>query len=95
MISKPEAAADPFERDRLLVVGNCFGGSWIDDLRSLYPDWRITTSHTYLSGIADLARRPARAVLACVDASVPQLDNAVAGLREIAGDDAKLVLCAG
>ncbi|MGB2988302.1 MAG: diguanylate cyclase [Phycisphaerae bacterium] len=93
MISKVGPTADSFDHDRLLVVGDCFGGTWVDELRSSYSEWRIATSPSYLSGIAELARRPARAVLACVDPSLTQLDNAVAGLREAAGPDTKLILC--
>ena len=86
---------DSLERDRLLLVGSGpdGGAPWIEDVRGRYPDWEVACCDTYLSGIADLARKPARAVLACLDASAAQLDHAVAGLREAAGPSTKLVLC--
>jgi len=95
MISGPGSAVDSFERDHLLVVGNFFsgGGSLVDGLRARYTDWTVTTCESYLSGIAELARRPARAVVACVDPASTRVRNAVAGLREIAGGHTRLVLC--
>lgn len=94
MISTLDITADPLERDRMLVVGNCFAGrDWIDGLRARYPEWTVATCNSYLSGIAELSRQPARAVLACVDPSLTQLGNAVAGLRKAAGAQTRLVLC--
>jgi len=94
VISTAETIADPFNRERMLVVGHCFGGDeLVDVLRSCCSEWTVATSDSYLSGIADLARRGARVVMACVDPSMAQLDNAVAGLREAAGPDTRLILC--
>jgi diguanylate cyclase (GGDEF)-like protein len=88
-------AADPLEPERLLLVAPSSDQPrpWIEDLRARYPGWEVTCCDTYLSGIAELARKPARAVLARVDASAAQLDHAVAGLREAAGAAARVVLC--
>lgn len=94
MISDPGYLVDPAERDRLLVVGGRGGGrQLLDTLRSRYPDWSVSACDTYLSGIAELTRRPARAVIACVEPAFARLDRAVAGLREAAGAEAKLILC--
>ncbi len=94
MISTPRSAVDTSDRDRLLVVGNlATGNDWIDGLRDRFPAWTVGTSATYLSGIAELAQRPARAVLVCVDPSRLQLGHAVAGLRDVAGSHTKLILC--
>jgi len=95
MIAQVDMISDPLERDRLLLVGE---GSeqdsrWIEEVRERYPTWEVASCESYLSGIADLTRRPARAVLARVNGSAVQLDNAVAGLREAAGPSTRLVLC--
>ncbi len=89
------AASDPFDRDRLLLVeeGSEQDSSWIEEVRGRYPTWEVATCDSYLSGIADLTRKPARAVLARVHGAAAQLDNAVAGLREAAGPSTRLVLC--
>lgn len=94
MISTPRCAVDTSDRDRLLVVGNlATGDDWIDGLRDRFPAWTVGTSATYLSGIAELAQRSVRAVLVCVDPSRLQLARAVAGLRDVAGNHTKLILC--
>ena len=87
--------ADPLERERLLVIGRgpAADPAWLEGLRTRYPDWVVTRCDTLLSGIAELARRPARAVLACVEASQTRVDDAVAGLREAGGAAARIVLC--
>ena len=94
MTRTPETIHDPFERDRLVVVtagiDNC---ALPDTLKSRYPDRRIVTCDSYMSGIVEVAHRPTRAVIALVNSSVHQLDNAVAGLREAAGEKVKLILC--
>lgn len=85
---------DPFMPERWLVVTEqAVGGSVAQGLRQIFPDWDVTCCESYLAGIAELQRRPARAVLACVDPSFPELDQALAGLREAAGADTKLLLC--
>ena len=94
MISGLDATTDPFMGDRILVVADRLSGANIaEELRNRYPDLSIASCDSFLSAIADLAGRPSRAVLACVDPSLPQLGNAVAGLREAGGDRTKLILC--
>jgi len=85
----------PLERDRLLLIGERTEphSGWVDEVRRRYSSWDVACCDTYLSGIAELTRRPVRAVLALVDGSVAQLDNAVAGLREASGPSTRLVLC--
>jgi diguanylate cyclase (GGDEF)-like protein len=78
----------------MLVVGaDLQAGEWVDRLRARYPEWTVSTCDTYLSGIAELTRLPARAVLAWIDPASAQLGNAVAGLRDAATSGTKLVLC--
>ena len=94
MISGLDLSADPFTSDRLLVVGEShYGHDLVTELRTRYADLSIATCDTYLSAIADLSGRQSRAVLACVDPSLPQLNNAIAGLRLAVGDRTKLILC--
>lgn len=94
MITGLDVATDALDRERMLVVGDIRAGSgWIDELQARYPEWTVASCDSYLSGIAELIRRPACAILAFVDSSSNQLDNAVAGLREAAGSQTRLVLC--
>ncbi len=81
-------------RNRVLVVG-CQNHTTaiVEQLRTHANDWSVATCDTYLSAIADLAQRPARAALVLVDPAVTQLDSALAGLRDAAGDDTRLILC--
>lgn len=58
-----------------------------------YPEWQQVTCQSYLSGVAELARTPSRAVVAVVDGGPMRLAQAVAGLREAAGPKTKIVLC--
>lgn len=95
MSEQVDMASDALERDRLLLVGE---GSeqdsrWMEEVRGRYPTWEVACCDSYLSGIAELVRKPARAVLARVNGAAAQLDNAVAGLREAAGPSTRLVLC--
>ncbi len=89
-----DMASDALERERLIVVGSrLVGGATIDELRKRYAHWQVSTSDTYLSGIVEVSRHHPRAVLAVVDSTCAQLENAIAGLRDAAGASAKLVLC--
>lgn len=94
MISSLKATNDPDNRDDLLIIGVRENGhdSWIDELQTRYHTWNIRTKENYLSAIADLTRDPVGAILAPVDPSLHQLENAVAGLREAAGPSTKLFL---
>ena len=96
MMPWPHITSDRFVRERMLVVGDpplARGPRVMESLRACYPAWDISRCDSYLAAIADVARNPASAVLANVDPALTQLDNAVAGLRQAAGGDTKLVLC--
>ena len=85
---------DPFAPERWLVVEpQAVGDSVAEDLRRIFPDWDIACCDSYLAAIADLQRRPTRAVLACVDPAFLELKQALTGLREAAGPNTKLLLC--
>ncbi len=87
--SLPPAATPA--RDRILVVAD--GGRLLETVRRQYPDWDVTTASSYLAGICDLGRHPARIVLGFVDRSSSRLDQAVTALREAAGAGTRVVLC--
>lgn len=94
MISSADARQDAAPRDRLVLVGDVFSeGRLAEDLRRRYPELQVSECDTYLSAIVEVARRPARAVLACVDASLAQPSPALAGLRRAAGAGTHVVLC--
>ena len=94
MISGTDPTDDLLNRDRMVVVADrARQGALSDDLRGLYPDWNFTACDTFLSAIVEVSRAPTRAVLACVDPVVNRLGDAVAGLRDAAGPQARLVLC--
>jgi len=86
-------AAGP-ARDQVVVVdaGSDLAGL-AGELRRWHPDWQVSECRTYLEGIAQVSRRGVRSVLACVDPTLRQLREAVAGLREAAGPRARLILC--
>ena len=90
---KTEPAEETREKERLVVVAGADGGDAVaDDLRRRYPEWRIVPCAGYLAGIAEVARGSVRGVVACADASLAQLDNAIAGLRRAVGPGARFVL---
>ncbi len=94
MMTDVKARPDPLERERMVVVADhAVAEGVVQDLRDLYPTLSISGCESYLSAIAELACHPARMVIACVDPAVDQLDSAVAGLREAAGQKARLLLC--
>ena len=78
-------------RDRLVVVHDPCELTRI--VRGRYPQFDVSASDTYMSGISALAGRPARGVLVGVDPATRKLDQAIAGLRKAAGDASRLVLC--
>ncbi len=88
---------ESIHEDRMMIVGHPSNGAgaeaYIETLRKFYPNWNFQSASTYLSAIAALTNVRARAVLAHVDPALVQLDHAVAGLREAAGPQTKLVLC--
>jgi len=90
------ATWDRLHGDRLLFVADGSGSQsrWFESLRERYPTWDVSRCDSYLSGIVELSRKPARAVLVLVDGSAAPLESAVAGLREASGDGVtKIVLC--
>ena len=94
MISRISAIEDPLATDRLIVVGDRFAGRpLVHDLRRRYADLRLVECNTYMSAIVEASRESARAIIACVDPELHQLENAIAGLRAAAGAATKLVLC--
>lgn len=79
--------------DRIVVIGEGMEpGPVLDVVRARYGDWTVASCDTYLSGIAEVGRRRSRAVLAGVNPSLTRLPEAMAGLREAAGGDTRLVL---
>lgn len=93
-VGEQEGASDVFARERLLVVG---GGAdsqeVVNALRRRYADRVVGHAETYLSAIADLSRRGARAVFACASPGPARLGEALAGLRLAVGEDARILLC--
>lgn len=77
--------------DRLLMIGA--DPALTDQLRQRYPECQLSSARTLLEGIDDLARNEVRAVLACVDPEETRLVDAVAGLRDAAGERTKVLLC--
>lgn len=94
MISGTHANADTTDRDRLVLVADAFSeGRLLADLRRRYPDLHVTECDSYLSAILEISRRPARAVIACVDAALSQPEHAAAGLRRAAPPGTRVVFC--
>ncbi len=94
MITTNHVNYDPHTQDRLLIVG----AKWapvglVDQVQRRLSNWSVSISDTYLKGIAEVARQPVQAVLVYVEPSQAQLSNAVTGLRDAAGCEAKVVLC--
>ncbi len=84
---------DPWQRERLVLVAPFAVDENISrSIAKQYPALKVSSCDTYLEGVAELVRSPARAVVACVDPRLSQMGNAVAGLREAAGDQTRLVL---
>lgn len=90
-LSRPDVP----QRDSLLIIGDdpVLDAANGENIDRRYANWRIARRFTYLSGIAELARHRARAVLVFVDASTRRLNDVVAGLREAGGVETKLILC--
>ncbi len=82
---------DILQRDALLAVGPV--GELGEFLSRRYPDCRVTRVASMLEAIDDLSRERVRAVIARVDEADPQLADAIAGLRDAAGERTKLLLC--
>lgn len=84
--------SDPLARERLVIVGED-----IDDIATTLahrlPEWTCTRHSSPLAAIADVARRPATAIVVMADTGFAQLNNAVAGLRLATDRRTRLVLC--
>lgn len=78
-------------RERLLVVHD--PADLARMLRNRYPQYDVSVSDSYMSGIAALAGQPVRGVLVGIDPVTRKLDQAIAGLRKAAGASSRLVLC--
>ncbi len=77
--------------ESVLVVNDREGIA--DWLRRRHPTWHVKTCDTFLSAIAEITGEPFHTVMAYVDPWQQELEKAVAGLREAAGDGARLLLC--
>ncbi|MFH0983409.1 MAG: GGDEF domain-containing protein [Planctomycetota bacterium] len=78
-------------RERVLLIG---GDERLrTQLRERYPDWEVGVAASALAGISDLCRHPCRAVLAYVDSAAFRLEQALAGVREAAGERTPVILC--
>lgn len=89
-----ETALDDPGDDRIVVVRpRAFGGNVADELASRYPRRGVLGLDSFLSAISSVGRNGCDAVLACVDAAEPRIEEAVAGLRRAAGVDARIILC--
>lgn len=94
MISKLDQNADPLERDSIVVINaQAIDDKVVASTVQRYPDLSVVTCDSFLSGIAQVAKRDARAVIACVDDDSVRVREAVAGLREACGKKTKLILC--
>lgn len=78
-------------RERLLVVHD--PADLTQMLRKRYPQFDISSSANYMSGIVALADHATRGVLVGLDPTSRKLEQAIAGLRKAAGDSTRLVLC--
>jgi len=79
------------QRERLLVVGapEALAGA----IRQRYPSHEVIERPNYLSGIAELGRGPAAAVLVQVPPLERRTESVVAGFRMALGNGGRLVLC--
>jgi diguanylate cyclase (GGDEF)-like protein len=81
------------EGNRLLIIGKHAERNGFSAIERRYPGWQVAYCETFLSGIADVAKRPARAVLVRVGAGGERIGRAIAGLRAAVGKDTRIVLC--
>ncbi len=80
------------ESDRLLIVGRRGDDDSSHQIRDLYPDWEVKELDSYMAGIAELARKPARAVIALMDARLSKPASAVAALRAVASSETRIII---
>ncbi|UCD28035.1 MAG: GGDEF domain-containing protein [Planctomycetota bacterium] len=79
------------ERERLLIVND--PGDLVRLVRNRYPQFEVTVSPDYLTGVAALANSPTRGILVGVDPTARKLNSVIASLRKAAGSTSRLVLC--
>ncbi|MHC4671810.1 MAG: hypothetical protein ACYTBZ_04930, partial [Planctomycetota bacterium] len=79
------------ERQQLMIVND--PGDLARYVRSRYPQFELIVSPDYLSGVAALAKSPARGLLVGVDPTNRKLKGVIGGLRKAAGASTRLVLC--
>ncbi len=82
---------DILRRERLLAIGS--DPDLANYLRQRYPDCQINRAGSMLEGIANLSQASMRAVIAAVSPDDSHLPEAVAALREAAGEHTKVLLC--
>jgi diguanylate cyclase (GGDEF)-like protein len=83
--------SDVLNREKLLVIGEQSGIA--EYLRQRYPDVEVQRVGTVLEGIDLLNRQQVRGVLTHVTRAAGQLRDAIAGLREAAGERTRVLLC--
>jgi diguanylate cyclase (GGDEF)-like protein len=86
--------SEPLLRDRLLVISGMLDQrDMVSTIRAYCPNREVTHADTPLAGIAKLVEQPAQHVLICTDSATQVPVDALAGLREAAGDEVKLIIC--
>lgn len=86
-----KSTRDILTRDRLLVIAEKPRMAKL--VRQRYPNCDVISAENMLDGIAQLSKVRVRAVIAQVDSTQASLTDAVAGLREAAGEQARVLLC--
>ena len=81
---------EPASHNRLVVIGE--RPELLRTVEQRFAQLEVVHYNSFLKAIAELARRPARAVLASVDAASWRLPEALAGLR-LADGQTRIVLC--
>ncbi|HUW84312.1 MAG TPA: GGDEF domain-containing protein [Phycisphaerae bacterium] len=81
---------EPARQSRLVVIGEC--PELLRTVEQRFAQAEVVHCNSFLAAIAELAHRPARAVLASVDAASWRLPEALAGLRQVDGQT-RIVLC--
>ena len=76
--SLPPAA---LPRDRVLVVAD--GGRLLETVRRRYPDLDVASASSYLAGICDLGRHPARTVLVSAHSAKAETGSTAAKVKDI------------
>ena len=94
MMARPPTAADLNDKESVLVItGSKTNGAVTEFVRDRYPEFQVGVCQSYLNGVLELTRSPSRAVVAAIDGGLLHIDRAVAGLREAAGPNTRIILC--